>query len=174
MNLPLAKTGFGDPGQARAILRKTIGDPCTACSFTQTPHPKTCYTSIKICPNGQRAATLMKGTENGCPGRVLTHKCWPGPKIYPPTQGKPPSECPCTTFHASVQARCYKEVSPCTKQNKTYWYAILTEGKTEYADCRENRGAHTCWNRVAPMGISDGGRVQDQVQQQQIKKLIAG
>ena len=172
MNLPLTKTGFGDPGQARAILRKTIRDPCTACTFTKTPPPITCYTSTKTCPNGQQVATLMKGRENGCRGRVLDHKCWQDPKVSSPTPGKPPSNCPCTTFQASIHATCYQEVSPCTHHNKTYWYAILTEGKTEYADCRENRGAHACWNQVAPVGISDGGRVQDQVQQHQIKKLI--
>ncbi|XP_057344502.1 syncytin-2-like [Manis pentadactyla] len=172
INLPLARTGFGDPGQARAILRKAIGDPCTACVHSKAPPPAHCYTSTKTCPNGQQAVTLMQGTENGCPGRVLSHHCWPGPKISSPAQGKSPSECPCTTFLASVHAQCYQEVIPCTHRNKTFWYATLIKHKDEYADCRKNRGENVCWNKFAPKVPLIGAESKIRLDSTKIKKLV--
>lgn len=112
INLPLARTGFGDPGQARAILRKTIGDPCTVCAHSKAPPTAQCYTSTKTCPNGQWQLHLCKGQKMDALGEFSLSIVGQAPKIYPPTQGKPPLSVLAPLFLPLFMLNAIRRLSP--------------------------------------------------------------
>lgn len=170
--LVLAEGGLDQPISPDELVKRLFGNPCD-CTGGYQLNSGLLYSRAVDC--GTRIAYLQYPDSSHGGGKP-EWVCRGKPQPLPPSSGgKCPVECVELT---QVHSRCYREYQVCTRNNREYLVAKLTEtykgsigGKLavssykppyEAASCMAKVGDLVCWPLKAPTHISDGGGPTDQ------------
>ncbi|XP_058133969.1 syncytin-1-like [Dasypus novemcinctus] len=172
---------MGPPPNLREVLKTLYGTPCECRGgqVTTVPH---LYTRSVQC-NNNKVAYLQALTSNIGGYTEQQWVCRNLPRIIPSEDGCP-GPCTCKFTYPAMHVHCYSEVQSYTRNNKTYYTAILARtkfavvggdwsnkpsplgnSKLTQAGCYGTIGDTVCWNKIPPAHISDGGGPQDQARQ---------
>ncbi|CAO2610600.1 Envelope glycoprotein [Lemmus lemmus] len=180
MLMPLEDVLAGfKPVNPDAILKDLYGAPCDCRGGNTLSQPHTHFKSVDC---GTKTAFLGVFKNSG--GLTQHWICVDKPKYLPP--GSPcPKDC---VYTDQMNIRCYSSYSECTNGSKSYFTAranLLLIGnaggdwsikpqiwgstnKYSQASCTVPVGSLACWNKIAPIHVSDGGGPTDAVREVQV------
>lgn len=191
--LPLPSlAGFGEPVDLRALQKSLYGPPCACNGGTQTIIPTT-YTQAADCSNKTAYLEAPRSPTGGY-GK-LRWVCVSKPKVIPPGPSGP-GPCPpdCVNLE-TLHSTCYTSVQTCMDSTGQLRLTVIQQrarsgtaggdwdhspksigghsNKYAQASCPGSSvGKPVCWLPRAPLHISDGGGVSDQLREEEIKQRV--
>ena len=175
-------SGF-KPVNPNALLKDLYGAPCDCRGGNTLSQP---HTHLKSVDCGTKTAFLEVFKNSGGPTQHWI--CVDKPKYLSP--GSPcPGDC---VYTDQMNIRCYSSYSECTNGGRSYFTAKVNQqfkgsaggdwsvtpqiwgptNKYSQASCTVPVGKLACWNKIAPVHVSDGGGPTDAVREVQVHEEV--